>query len=92
MEHNLIVRFKKGEDIDELYEQISDLFAGVTQIEGVHKADVFLASSPLRGSFDMLIRIDADEEGLERFYDSEICRRWKEEYGNKIRKITVFNK
>ena len=91
MEHYLIVRFKKGVNVRELYEPIRELFSQADQIEGIKKAEVFLSSARLRSNYDMMIKITMKKGSLESFENSELCHRWNEEYSEYISRISEFD-
>ena len=91
MEHYMIIQFNKDCDAKEMYESIKELFSGASQIEGVRKAEVFLSSAPLRQRYDMMIKVRMNKGSLASFENSELYRKWKEDYADRIRKLTVFD-
>lgn len=91
MEHYLIVRFKKGVDVKDLYEPIRDLFSQAGNIEGIKRAQVYLSSSKLRNNYDMMIRFTMKKSSLPLLENSDLYRRFREDYSDSISRVTEFD-
>lgn len=91
MEHYMVVKFNKGVDAGELYDEIEDLFSRASDIEGVRKAEVFLSSFRLKDRYDMMIRIRMRKSAVNDFINSSVYRIWEERYVPLIDELTVFD-
>ncbi len=91
MEHYMVVKFNKGVDTRELYDEIVSLFERATEIEGVKKAEVFLSSFRLKNRYDMMIKIRMKKSALADFENSFVCRIWEEKYAPLIDETSVFD-
>ena len=91
MKHYIIVKFKDDYDKEKLYISIKELFNKAIEIEGVKGLDVYTSCIDLPNRYDLMIKMDLSKEALKVFDNSEIHKRWKEEYGTYIANKTIFD-
>ena len=91
MVHYIIVKFKDPQDRFTLREEIETLFATALEIEGVEKVEVRPSCSERENRYHIMIAMTMTEEGLVRYDASEMHKRWKSEYGDRIALKTIFD-
>jgi len=92
MEHYLIIKFKENVDARKEFPEIQKLFEKAKEIDGVTRADVYLSSFPLKNRYDMMIKIKMRKGALPSFEESAINKIWEENYKDKIKIVTVFDR
>ena len=91
MVHYIIVKFKDPQYRFTLKEEIETLFATALEIEGVEKVEVRPSCSERENRYHLMIAMTMSEEGLARYDVSEMHKRWKAEYGERIALKTIFD-
>ena len=91
MIHYVIVKFKDPQDRFALKDEIEALFATALEIEGVEKVEVRPSCSERENRYHLMIAMTMTEEGLERYDVSEMHKRWKADYGDRIALKTIFD-
>lgn len=91
MVHYIIVKFKDPQDRFTLHDEINALFQTALEIEGVEKVELRPSCSQRENRYHLMIAMTMSEEGLLRYDASEMHRRWKTEYGERIALKTIFD-
>ena len=91
MIHYIIVKFKDPQDRFTLREEIETLFQTALEIEGVEKVEVRPSCSERENRYHLMIAMTMTEAGLERYDVSDMHRKWKEEYGDRLACKTIFD-
>lgn len=94
MLHHIIVKF--NDDINtsqkaQLIKQASELFQGLTQIEGIHNVCLHPSCIDRPNRFDLMIVIDMDKDALPTYDDCSIHHTWKTDFGKYIKSKTIFD-
>lgn len=94
MKHCILVKYTEEvtvEKKEELIPEITEVFAPLLTMEGIHGIDVIpnVVSRPNR--YDLLIRIDMDPETLPVYDSSEPHKVWKKEYAHYLEKKAIFD-
>ena len=94
MKHCILVKYKEGVDQkqkEELIPRIQALFDQLLGMEGIHKVELFPNVVDRPNRYDLLIRIEMDEEALSAYDSSEPHRKWKAEYAQYLEKKAIFD-
>ena len=91
MKHYIIAKFKDKSDLDRLYPEISELFEGVTKLEGVDALEIHKSNSTRENRYSLMIILHLSQKGLEEFDASDIHRDWKALYGEKLESKAIFD-
>ena len=91
MRHYIIVKFEESINIDNIIEPIKELFNQALKIEGVKSIEVKVKNIDLPNRHDLMIEMNLTKEALNIFDNSEIHKKWKEEYGKYIVNKTIFD-
>lgn len=91
MVHYVIVKFKDPQDRFTLRNEIEELFNTALEIEGVEKVEVRPSCSERENRYHIMIAMTMTKEGLARYDVSEMHKRWKAEYGDRIALKTIFD-
>ena len=92
MIHYIICKWKNKEEVTAPVEsRIRELFSGADSIPGVEKAEIVKNAVDRDNRFDLMIRVYMNKDALPVWDNSDIHRRWKEEFGGFIDKKTIFD-
>jgi len=91
MVHYIIVKFKDPQDRFTLREEIERLFLTALEIEGVERVEVRPSCSERENRYHLMIAMTMTEAGLENYDVSDMHRRWKREYEDRIALKTIFD-
>lgn len=98
MNHYIIIKFHNGiTNQDGLCQDIAELFARSTDIDGIRQVHVHKSSIDLPNRHDLMIHMEMEPQALPIFDGSEIHRLWKERYAGYLvsagysRNIFSFN-
>jgi len=91
MVHYIIVKFKDPQDRFTLREEIERLFLTALEIEGVERVEVRPSCSRRENRYHLMIAMTMTEAGLENYDVSDMHRRWKREYEDRIALKTIFD-
>lgn len=92
MLHCILVKWNDdGKKLPDAPAQIRALFRSALALDGVFAVEVLpnIVSNPNR--YDLMIRMQISEEGLQRFDQSEIHQTWKDRYGAYIQHKAVID-
>lgn len=91
MKHYIIVKFNEDCDKESLYNPIKELFTNSLTIEGISGLNVYTSCIDRQNRYDLMIKMDLSMEALNIFDNSEIHKKWKEEFGEYIESKTIFD-
>jgi hypothetical protein len=91
MKHYIIAKFKDRNDLQNLYQEISDLFQKVLDLKGVEKVELHKSNSTRENRYSLMIVLTLTPEGLEEFDASDVHREWKERYGARLESKAIFD-
>lgn len=91
MKHYIIVKFKDKSDTKNLLEEIRDLFSEALMIQGVRDVKIHPSNSTRDNRYSLMIEMTLTPEGLEAYDRSEMHKRWKAEYGERIESKAIFD-
>lgn len=91
MKHYIIVKFKEGIKKENIIEPIKKLFNNALEINQINKIDFYISNSKLLNRYDVMIKMDLSLLALNEFDNSEIHKRWKDEFGKYIINKTIFD-
>ena len=91
MKHYIIAKFKDRSDLDRLYPEISELFSGVTKLDGVDGLEIHKSNSTRENRYSLMIILHLSQKGLESFDASDIHRDWKARYGERLESKAIFD-
>ena len=91
MKHFIIVKFKENIKKDAIIEPIKGLFNSALKIDGINKIDYYISNSSLLNRYDLMIKMNLSLSGLNKFDNSEIHKKWKNEFGEYIMSKTIFD-
>lgn len=91
MKHYIIAKFKDREDTERLFPEIRQLFCEAEKIHGVEKALVHKSNSDRDNRYSIMIEMDLSAQGLLDFDASELHKRWKESYGDRLESKAIFD-
>lgn len=91
MKHFIIVKFKDDVKTEEIIQPIKKLFNNALNINGINKIDIFVSNSKLPNRHDLMINMDLSLSALTEFDNSDIHKKWKEEFGKYIISKTIFD-
>ncbi len=91
MKHYIIAKFKDRKDLQNLYQEISDLFQKVLDLKGVEKVELHKSNSTRENRYSLMIVMTLTPEGLEEFDASDVHREWKERYGARLESKAIFD-
>lgn len=92
MLHHILVKWTDAiSDKASLAKEVERLFQGVLTVDGMHSVTVHPNVINRPNRYDLLIRIDMDEQALPAYDDCSTHHRWKEEYGHLVAKKAIFD-
>lgn len=91
MKHYIIAKFKDRNDLQNLYQEIADLFQKVLDLKGVEKVELHKSNSTRENRYSLMIVLTLTPEGLEEFDASDVHREWKERYGARLESKAIFD-
>lgn len=91
MKHYIIVKFEKKINVKEVLNSIKELFEKALDISGVEKLEIYTSNVDLPNRYDLMIKMTLSPSALTEFDNSEIHKKWKEEFGEHIINKTIFD-
>lgn len=92
MLHHILVKYTDDvTDKQALIPEIEQLFAPLTEVEGIHGVKVCPNVVDRPNRYDVMIVINLEPEALAAYDQSEPHHRWKEEYGHLMAKKAIFD-
>lgn len=91
MLHHILVKWNEGEDRSALLEAVRTLFAEATAVPGVRAVQVIPNVIPRPNRYDLMIVLTLPEDALPGWDASELHRRWKAVYGDRIASKAIFD-
>lgn len=91
IKHYIIVKFKNDVNKQALVKPIKELFQEALKIKGVSSIDIMLSNSNLLNRHDIMIQMTLTNDALKVFDNSEIHKKWKENYSKYIIDKTIFD-
>lgn len=92
MLHHILVKWTdEVSDKAALAAEVERLFQGVLTVNGVCGVTVHPNVINRPNRYDLLIRIDMDENALPAYDDCPTHHRWKDEYGHLVAKKAIFD-
>lgn len=91
MKHCILVKFKEKDDTTNCLDDIKNIFNEALSINGIYRVDYYLNCIDRENRYDLLIKIDMDEEALEEYDRSNAHKLWKEKYGPKLQNKAIFD-
>ncbi len=91
MKHFIIIKFKEGIKKENIIEPIKELFNNALKIDGINEIDFYISNSKLLNRHDLMIEMNLSLLALNEFDNSEIHKRWKNEFGKYIMSKTIFD-
>lgn len=94
MKHCILVKYKEDvttEMKETLIPLITEVFAPLKEMEGIHDVELIPNVIARPNRYDLLIRIDMDEETLPAYDASEPHHVWKTEYAKYLEKKAIFD-
>ena len=92
MKHYIIVKFTEGTDVKALVEPVRAIFEETLAIPGIHSLDIRVSNSDIANRYDMMIKIKMRKGALPSFEERAINKIWEENYKDKIKIVTVFDR
>lgn len=94
MKHCILVKYT--EEVNdakkqELIPEITAVFQPLLNMEGIHGIDIIPNVVDRPNRYDLLIRIDMDQEVLTEYDHSEPHKVWKSEYAHYLDKKAIFD-
>ena len=94
MKHCILVKYNESVDAQkkaDLQPQIEELFGQLLTMDGIHGVDIIPNVIARPNRYDLLIRIDMDEETLPLYDASEPHHIWKRDYAQYLEKKAIFD-
>lgn len=91
MKHLIIIKFNESSKVEDLIPSIKQLFEKAKDIEGIKSINIYKSNINLPNRHDLMIEMHLTKKGLENFDNSEIHKRWKEQYSKYIINKTIFD-
>ncbi len=92
MKHHIIVKFTPDvADKKALVAEIRALYAGATDIPGVHGVEMHENCIARENRYDLMIVLAMDESALPSWDESAIHHKWKSDYGHLVAKKAIFD-
>ena len=91
MNHYIIVKFNDDYDYLKEIDNIQELFDESLKISGIDKVNIYVSNSKLSNRYDLMIKMELTSDGLAKFDNSWIHKKWKEDYGKYIESKTIFD-
>lgn len=92
MLHHILVKWTdEVTDKPALAAEVEALFQGALSVDGVHGVTVHPNVIQRPNRYDLLIRIDMDEQSLPAYDDCQTHHRWKDDYGHLVAKKAIFD-
>lgn len=91
MKHYIIVKFNENTEKEKLINPIKELFKRAIDIKEIEKVDIYESNIDLPNRYDLMIKMELSETALKNFDNSEIHKKWKEEFEKYIISKTIFD-
>lgn len=91
MIHHIIVKWNSEADKTALANEVKNLFAEAVEIEGVHGAEIKENVVPRENRYDIMIAVSMDKDALPVWDNSNLHKKWKNQYGSMIEKKCIFD-
>ncbi len=92
MLHHILVKWtEEVQDKAALVQEVGQLFEGVLRVPGVHSVRLFPNVIDRPNRYDLLIRIEMEDNALPIYDECEAHHRWKDSYGHLVAKKAIFD-
>lgn len=91
MVHYIIVKFDEKVDYNNLIKPIKNLFDESLEIEGISKVEIKKSNIDLPNRHHLMIKMELTPNALREFDNSDIHKKWKEQYGSLIINKVIFD-
>lgn len=94
MKHCILVKYIEevtNEKKEALVPEITSVFAPLKDMEGIHDVEIITNVVNRPNRYDILIRIDMDQDVLSIYDQSEPHKIWKRDYAEYIAKKAIFD-
>ena len=91
MKHYIIAKFKDRNDTENLLPEIQELFNETLNIPGVESFVIHKSNSTRENRYSIMIEMNLSEEGLNNFDASEVHKKWKATYGDRLESKAIFD-
>ena len=91
MKHYIIAKFKDRDDIEKLLPEIKELFNETLKIPGVESFIIHKSNSTRENRYSIMIEMNLSAEGLNSFDASEVHKKWKDTYGDRLESKAIFD-
>ena len=91
MKHYIIVKFKDRRDTEKLFPEIKELFGATLEIPGVESFVIHKSNSTRENRYSIMIEMNLSAEGLNSFDASEVHKKWKDTYGDRLESKAIFD-
>ncbi len=91
MKHYIIAKFKDRDDTEKLLPEINELFKETLELNGVENFTIHKSNSTRANRYSIMIEMTLSHEGLEAFDVSDVHKKWKEIYGDRLENKVIFD-
>ncbi|MDO4977898.1 MAG: Dabb family protein [Eubacteriales bacterium] len=94
MKHCIIVKYNETVDAEKkkaLLPEIQEVFAPLLKMDGIHAIDLIPNVIDRPNRYDLMIRIDMEEEALPAYDASQPHKNWKANYAHYLEKKAIFD-
>ena len=91
MKHYIIAKFKDRDDTEKLLPEIKELFNETLKIPGVESFIIHKSNSTRENRYSIMIEMNLSAEGLNNFDASEVHKKWKDAYGDRLESKAIFD-
>ena len=92
MKHHIIVKWNETvADKQAIIAPIRELYNGCSAIDGVRGAQLIENCIDRANRFDLMIVVEMDKDALPVWDSSDVHKRWKAEYSDRIAAKTIFD-
>ena len=91
MKHYIIAKFRDRDDTDRLLPEITELFRRTLALDGVENVTIRKSNSARENRYSIMIEMNLSTEGLNNFDASEVHKKWKDTYGDRLESKAIFD-
>jgi hypothetical protein len=91
MKHYIIAKFIDRNDTEKLLPEIKELFNATLEIPGVESFVIHKSNSTRENRYSIMIEMNLSAEGLNNFDASEVHKKWKDTYGDRLESKAIFD-
>ncbi|MCR5671800.1 MAG: Dabb family protein [Butyrivibrio sp.] len=91
MKHYIIAKFKDRADTERLMPEITELFKETLKLPGVESFVIHKSNSTRENRYSIMIEMNLSAEGLDNFDASQVHKKWKANYGDRLESKAIFD-